>query len=150
MKAFQNTFLKNNSSTAECSTAWVRFKVTLPHDCADRWRMLENAESSRKKTHVCFMIMAKTTVCMEMDFLNDDLSPSRRLAWCSDTSLLAEWGTGTFGQHCLMSLLIPKFSDFPKEIIKVSSYLSHADAQMAAGRDLADKRSNPWCLSQWC
>lgn len=44
---------------------------------------------------------------------------------------------------CLMRLLIPKFSDFPKEIIKVSSYLRHADTQMAAGRDLEDKGSNP-------
>lgn len=36
----------------------------------------------------------------------------------------------------MMSLLIHKF---PEEIFQVPSYLCHADTQMAAGRDLADK-----------
>lgn len=31
----------------------------------------------QQEKHVCFMITAKTTYVWKMDFLNDDLSPSR-------------------------------------------------------------------------
>lgn len=75
LKLFQNTFLKGNSSTTECSTAWVRFKVTLPHDCADRWWMLETQTAAGKTC--LFYDNGKDDYVWKMDFLNDDLSPSR-------------------------------------------------------------------------
>lgn len=59
IKAFQDTFLKDNSSTFEYSTTSVKFEVTLPDKHGGRQMVDgENAGSSRK--HACFMITAET------------------------------------------------------------------------------------------
>lgn len=46
-----------------------------------------------------------------------------------------------------MSFLIADFSGFPKDTIKVPSYLSHAGAQMVAGRDLEDTENSLMVVS---